>query len=103
MLVRGCYSLAGTILGVASLVACQPADRAQETDRATPATPVVEVTARDYAFEVVGEIPSGWTTFHMKNEGNEHHFFLLNRLPEGKTFEDYVEEVGVAFETAWDS
>jgi len=93
MSVRGSHYVAGTILCVASLVACQPIDRAH----------VVEVTARDYTFEVTGEIPSGWTTFRMKNEGNEHHFFLLTRLPEGTTFEEYVEEAGVAFETAWDS
>ncbi len=103
MSVRGSHSVAGTILGVANLVACQPADRAQEADRAALATHVVEVTATDYAFEVAAEIPSGWTTFRMKNGGNEHHFFLLSRLPDGKTFGEYVEEVGVAFETAWDS
>ena len=44
---------------------CQPANRAQDVDRAAPATHVVEVTARDYAFEVVAEIPSGWTTFRV--------------------------------------
>jgi hypothetical protein len=96
MSLRCSLTLIGTTLGAAGLASCQPADRAPEAD-------VVEVTARDYSFEVAAEIPSGWTTFRMKNEGNEHHFFLLNRLPEGKTFEDYVGEVGVAFETAWDS
>jgi len=96
MSLRDPLALAVTILGAASIVACQPADRAQEAD-------VVEVTARDYSFEVAAEIPSGWTTFRTKNEGTEQHFFLLNRLPDGKTFEDYMEEVGVAFETAWDS
>ena len=103
MSVRGSHTVAGIIIGAASLMACQPADRAQETDRAASEAHVVDVTARDYAFDVAAEIPSGWTTFRMKNEGNEHHFFLLSRLPEGKMFEDYVEEVAVAFETAWDS
>jgi len=64
---------------------------------------VVEVTARDYAFDAPGEIPSGWTTFRMSNEGREDHFFLLSRLPVGKTIGDYGAEVGMAFMVAWDS
>ena len=103
MSARRSHTVAGILLSAASLAACQSADRAQETDRAALETRVVEVMARDYAFDAPAEIPSGWTTFQMKNEGSEHHFFLLTRLPEGKAFDDYVEEVGVAFETAWDS
>lgn len=30
---------------------------------------VVEVTARDFTFEVADEILSGWTTFRFKNSG----------------------------------
>jgi uncharacterized cupredoxin-like copper-binding protein len=57
--------------------------------------------AADYAFRTPSEIPSGWVTFLLKNEGREHHFILLNRLPEGKTFEDYQEEVATPFEDVW--
>lgn len=110
MFVRRFHQVVGIIFVAASLAACQPSDRAQESDAASEAggelpseTHVVEVTARDYAFQAPGEIPSGWTTFRMKNEGEEHHFLLLSRLPDGKTFEDYVEEVALPFETVWDS
>ena len=80
-------------LAALGLAACQPADRGQPH--------VVEVIARDYAFDAPAEIPSGWTTFRMKNEGQEHHFLLLNRLPDGKTFEEYVAEVGLPFDSVW--
>lgn len=72
--------------------ACAPADE----------TPVVEVTARDFAFEASAQIPSGWTTFRFVNAGREHHFFLLTRLPDGKTLDDYRREVGSAFDTVWE-
>ena len=72
--------------------ACAPADEAQ----------VVEVTGRDFSFETPAEIPSGWTTFRFVNAGREHHFFLLTRLPEGKTLGDYRQQVVPAFNVAWD-
>lgn len=103
MSVLGRHAVVGTILGAASIAACRPADRAPDAGRAASETHVVEVTARDYAFEVAAEIPSGWTTFRMSNEGNEHHFFVLSRLPEGKTIADYGADVGMAFGVAWDS
>jgi hypothetical protein len=63
----------------------------------------VEVVARDYAFTAPASIPSGWTTFRLVNEGNEPHFFLLNRLPEGKTIEEYGAEVGATFDSVWNA
>jgi len=64
---------------------------------------VVEVTARDFTFESADEIPSGWTTFRLKNAGTMHHFLLLNRLPDGISFEDYHENVTVPFEEVWEA
>lgn len=61
----------------------------------------VEVRASDYAFIAPDEIPSGWTTFEFTNRGQEPHFFLLSRLPEGKTLADYAEDVGAPFDEAW--
>jgi hypothetical protein len=79
-----------------------PADAAAQTDRtAASSTPVVEVTATDYAFEAPDEIRSGWTTIRFRNEGTEHHFLLFNRLPEGRTYDDYVVEVGAPFNDVW--
>ena len=106
MFARRSHQALGIILLFASVAACQPADRAQDADPAAKSlagTDVVEVTALDYAFQAPDEIASGWTTFRLKNEGAEHHFMLLNRLPDGKTLEEYGREVGLPFETVWDS
>ncbi len=53
----------------------------------------VEVVMNDYAFAVVDSVPSGWTTFKMDNRGEETHEFALQRLPEGKTYEDVHREI----------
>jgi len=95
-----------TLLAAASL-ACQAgetevAEEAMEPAGA-PAAGSVEVVADDYSFLAPDTIPSGWTTFRMVNQGNEPHFFLLNRLPEGKTFEDYGREVAAPFDSVWNA
>lgn len=61
--------------------------------------PLFEVTAVDYAFQAPDTIPSGWVTFRMRNRGEETHYFLLDRLPEGRTFEDYRDEILPVFES----
>ena len=95
----------GIVLFV-TLAACQPEDSApsdelasQADSGATSASSVVEVTAADFTFTMPSEIPSGWVTFEMRNEGREHHFFLLNLLPDGKTLEDYQAEVATPMTT----
>lgn len=77
-------------------MACQPTD---DEDEETNASPVVDVTAVDYAFAAPDTVPSGWTTFRMTNEGEEHHLFLLAQLPEDITYADLHDEVVVP----WDS
>lgn len=62
---------------------------------------VVNIIAEDYAFEAPSEIPSGWSTFRLSNEGEETHFVFLTQLPLGKTFDHYIEEVGTHFNDAW--
>jgi hypothetical protein len=98
----------GAALSAASLAACQPADRGESSEAShdeaagdAAVANVVDIAARDYVFVGPAEIPSGWTTFRLTNEGMEHHFLLLNLLPEGKTFEDYVAEVALPFDSAW--
>jgi hypothetical protein len=97
----------GIVLAAASFSACQSDDRGQSDDHAAQSdggaakAAVVEVITADFAFHAPSEIPSGWTTFLTKNEGHEHHFFLLNQLPEGKTFEDYQKEVASPFDDVW--
>ncbi|MEF8817851.1 MAG: hypothetical protein V5A58_13760, partial [Salinibacter sp.] len=51
--------------------------------------PVVDVTMMDYAFQAPDSIPSGWVTFQAENVGEETHEFMLARLPEGRTFEEF--------------
>ena len=63
---------------------------------------MVEVTARDYAFDVPDEIPSGWTTFRMTNAGEQEHFLYVYRLPENKTYQEFQEEVIVPFGKVWE-
>jgi hypothetical protein len=90
-----------------AFLACQASETEVVGDGAELAAPAaegpVEVVARDYAFTAPDSIPSGWTTFRMVNEGNEPHFFLLNRLPDGKTIEDYGAEVGAPFDSVWNA
>jgi len=64
---------------------------------------VVDVTAKDFRFEMIDSIPSGWTTFRLKNMGHAEHFFLLSLLPESVTFDDYKTEVGRPFDIVFDS
>lgn len=96
----------GLVLLGAVLGGCEPADR-YEADapdvRPTSSSSdpyVVEVTARDYVFQAPAEIPSGWTTFRLVNEGAETHFMLIYSLPEGKTYEDVKREVAAPFDQA---
>jgi hypothetical protein len=49
---------------------------------------VVRVVTRDYAFQMPDTIPSGPTTFELRNEGKEPHHLMLYRLDEGKTVRD---------------
>lgn len=60
---------------------------------ASTAPPVVEVRTTDYAFHAPSELRSGWTTLRMTNEGAEPHFMVFWKLPEDRTFDDYVHEV----------
>lgn len=98
-----------TIAAVVSslaVLACQSGEQAQQGSSSTSAAEaagpqVVEVTARDFAFEAPDSIPAGWTTFRMANEGQQTHFLYLGRLPDGKTFADYMDEVLPPFDSVY--
>lgn len=77
------------LLLIVSLGACQSGDNGEED---ADAPRVVEVTAADYAFGAPDSIPSGWTTFRFVNRGEELHVFDLQRLPNGKTYQDLQRE-----------
>lgn len=78
------------------IIACgdeRPADDLEETTSASEASSdnVVAVTALDYAFGVPEEIASGWVTFQVINRGKEPHVAFLYDLPDGVTWESWVE------------
>lgn len=89
------------MLGLSALAALLPLAGSAAQDGASDEPGVVEVTAKDYEFELPAEISSGWTTFEFRNAGEEEHYFNLARLPEGKTFGDFQTEVEGAFEEVW--
>lgn len=97
------------VASVGAIVACAPADSDQSAEEGSAAveTPsgqpfVAEYTARDYAFIGPLQLPSGWVTLRLKNEGLEPHFVYLTLLPEGITIEDYANDLGAVFDEAWD-
>ena len=96
-------------LAGSGLMACQPPEPEGpiETPTETPATEpvetgVVEVTLEDYSFLAPPRLRSGWTTFRMTNNGEQPHFMLFWRLPEGKTFDEYAAEVSQPFQQEFD-
>jgi hypothetical protein len=100
MYIRRFLPVSIVFLAAAVVRACQSSDEADEDSGAQAASTdgqVVEVTAREFTFEAPSEIPSGWTTFRMRNAGEQEHFLVLWRLPEGNSFEDYVTQVVPAF------
>lgn len=72
-----------------------------ETDSVTEN--IIEVIAKDFTFTVDSVIPSGWSTFRMKNIGVMEHFFFMTKLPDSITFDDYVSGVGAAFGKSWNA
>ncbi|MEZ5278148.1 MAG: hypothetical protein R3F07_17330 [Opitutaceae bacterium] len=83
------------------LIGCGRTPASQVSDGGSSKPQVIDVIAKDYAFQLADSIPSGWTTIRFRNEGAVVHFFLLNRLPDGVSFADYVEKVGPAFDQSF--
>ena len=105
--------LFASLLALPALAACGGSDSAQSGElenrsdaggasaAATVSPPVVEVAARDFAFDAPAEIASGWTTLRFRNLGAQEHFMSFSRLPDDKTLDDYIAEVAAgAFGTA---
>ena len=63
---------------------------------------VVEIITNTMDLQVDSQIPSGWTTFRYLNKSNETHFFVLEKLPEGKTLADSRAEVIPIFQDGMD-
>jgi hypothetical protein len=99
------------LLVSAVLLSCQQ-EQSSQPENAVPTEPqteqvtdsnVVEVIAKDFMCEVQDQLRSGWTTFRLINEGHATHFFLLNKLPEGISFEKYRDEGSKVFDHVWDA
>jgi hypothetical protein len=54
-----------------------------------PATHVVVLHAKDFAFDAPDTITAGWTTFHLVNDGPGLHHAQLVRIDSRKTFADF--------------
>lgn len=68
--------------------ACRPADTDHDPE-------VVNVVATDFAFKAPDTIPAGWTTLRLVNRGAQTDFVVLDRLPDGRTLDDFVAEVAL--------
>jgi hypothetical protein len=66
-----------------------------------PTSSVIEVTATNYAFTAPPKFPSGWVTLRFDNQAPETHFMILWRLPEGKSFDEWVVEVANPFNSLY--
>lgn len=62
----------------------------------------VTVVTQLMDFDAPDEIPSGWTTFEYVNNSEEAHFFVLEKLPEGKTIVDSKREIIPVFQEGMD-
>ncbi len=53
----------------------------------------VQVQSQDYTFVTPTSVPTGWTTFELKNTGKEPHHMQLVRLPAGMTQEGFLAQL----------
>jgi hypothetical protein len=98
------------VLVAAGLGACQPAEQGPPPGpppapvaSASANSPVVDVTALDYAFRAPDAIPAGRTTIRFQNTGEEAHMLLMSRLPAGKTIHDYERDLSLQFNRSWEA
>ena len=61
----------------------------------------ITILAEDYAFQAPDQVPSGWTTIQYENHGNEPHFLLVAKVPDGKNLEDYTNSIVKPFNEVW--
>ncbi len=73
----------------------------KEESKIEDAEHLIDVRAVDFKFEMPAEIPSGWSTFRFKNDGMQEHFLYLYKLPDNKTYDQFLEEAMVPFGTVW--
>ncbi len=74
----------------------------EKKESSAPVYSPVKITTRSMEFSMPDSIPSGWNTFQYDNKSGDIHFFVLEKLPEGITLEDYKRDIISVFETALD-
>lgn len=74
---------------------CQP-----DTEHVEPN--VVDVVIKGLTFEAPTEIPSGWTTFRLRNESGMTHFAVIERMPDGIGIAEQQEQVAPVFQQGMD-
>jgi hypothetical protein len=62
---------------------------------------VLDVTTAGMDFDMPDEIPSGWTTVRYHNRSGVTHFFVIEKMPAGRTVEDSRRDVVPVFQAAW--
>jgi hypothetical protein len=69
-------------------------DAAATLFASSPAASVdVVYTVREYAFNGPDEIPAGWISSRLVNQGDDLHQVQFLKLPEGKTIQDFTAEI----------
>lgn len=63
----------------------------------------VKITSTGMNFDAPDEIPSGWTTFTYMNKSDAPHFFILVKIPDNITLEEYTLQVTNPFNSWLDT
>ena len=102
-LISSSLKITSTVIIILFMTSCSQNDTQSDTSMSEPSAMshtqdsmeagqyVAEYAALDYVFAGPSEIPSGWITFRMPNQGDEHHVMILIKLPEGVSYTDYYE------------
>lgn len=85
-------ALAAVVVLAAGAAACgDGGDDAEDIgapDDNGAASATLEVTATDHAFDHAAEVAGGAVTIEAANEGEEDHVFIVQRIEDGKTFDE---------------
>lgn len=82
------------LLAPLSLAGCGTGRDSERDGEASGGPPVVAVRAVGDSFAAPDSLRSGWTTIMLNNrQGKRVHQLTLSRLPGGRTFEDYTQQV----------
>lgn len=105
------YLFLGFILSVLAACEKEPIDSISENDLKSEIYRDAEksqnpnkvlIRSEGMNFIAPDEIKSGWNTFRYENGTGNPHFFVIEKLPEGKTVEDSKAEVAPLFQEGMD-